>query len=761
MRKMNQRLFITLIVAVCVLVVTLSSYHRLKSIAYQECEARLDETHDSVDLQFSHFMAQERCNLEDYAEYLAERWGEIASESMAREISQKRIGVFESPVRLLLENGMAMTEAGKIENYRVIFKERDFFAEDGYWTNLFEDRLCDDARVLYQAVPVRVNGKTAAMLVEVIFPEKLNTYIKVESYEGKANAVLFDRRDGSIVLDTKGKAGTNIYEEVERRIGNVSKYEAWKGKVLELKTAMMETVEKKNNINLYCYTKPCSFPDYSVCVFVEKKLGFASSNRVRDTFLMYAVLEVVALMLCAIYFIQEAQREYKTKLAQTTDTIDDLSDELKNERSFSEYLINNFEYAFYVNLLRNTFEVREAKIDIPYDERQDGYVNFVEYFISRFVHIDDRAKVREMLQPDYIRDHVNTENGYPIIFRMVRENLVRWYKIQIFRGADANHIALGCVDISNEVAAKEEAEKNDRRREQVLNVLTSDYLAYYYLSLEEGNTGIHKLFLSDTISSQVSGMIDPNENLKGFVYEIADKYIHPEDRDQFLTQCKRSVLKNRLKENKRASFVVRWRLNDAYYYYKILVVKAEGPAETPKNIAFGLVDIDADYREQLLHRETEERAKLLKIYSNTDTLTGLRNRRAYEERLRKLVECEYIGVVFCDMNRLKYTNDHFGHAAGDELLTEFATMLRNYAADEDIFRISGDEFILVFENTTEQEFFHKIQKLKETNEKRDWLCSVGAVYGEGVSVLQLVNEAEKEMYEEKALFHKKYPKFAR
>ncbi|MCZ2819552.1 EAL domain-containing protein [Modestobacter sp. VKM Ac-2977] len=80
-----------------------------------------------------------------------------------------------------------------------------------------------------------------------------------------------------------------------------------------------------------------------------------------------------------------------------------------------------------------------------------------------------------------------------------------------------------------------------------------------------------------------------------------------------------------------------------------------------------------------------------------DPLTGLPNRLFLLERLRQAVCPGSSAVLFViDLDRFKDVNDHLGHAAGDDVLTEFAQRLRTVARSEDlVVRLSGDEFALL------------------------------------------------------------------
>jgi len=78
--------------------------------------------------------------------------------------------------------------------------------------------------------------------------------------------------------------------------------------------------------------------------------------------------------------------------------------------------------------------------------------------------------------------------------------------------------------------------------------------------------------------------------------------------------------------------------------------------------------------------------------ARTDWLTGLGNRRAFDRRLSVAGHSlEWLGIF--DLDRLKWINDHHGHAAGDRLIKDFAELLGGIVgATHEAYRIGGDEF---------------------------------------------------------------------
>lgn len=109
-----------------------------------------------------------------------------------------------------------------------------------------------------------------------------------------------------------------------------------------------------------------------------------------------------------------------------------------------------------------------------------------------------------------------------------------------------------------------------------------------------------------------------------------------------------------------------------------------------------------------------------------DKLTGLSNRRAFDERIAVIQEnmwnYENAALIFMDLNKLKYTNDHFGHSAGDELIVAASRCIINAFRDKGFcFRIGGDEFCVIIENPSEpsEEWFQRLNREIEIYNSRN------------------------------------------
>lgn len=147
--------------------------------------------------------------------------------------------------------------------------------------------------------------------------------------------------------------------------------------------------------------------------------------------------------------------------------------------------------------------------------------------------------------------------------------------------------------------------------------------------------------------------------------------------------------------------------------------------------------------------------------AGTDELTGLANKRAFEERLeQRIPQDRMFSLIFMDLNGFKPINDILGHDKGDEVLKEVAEKLKKVFRSYDfISRWGGDEFAVLFEGDAEKQF----DKIKERITKAlaeikvEKGLKVGAAVGyalwpvDGRTPGELLKTADERMYADKII----------
>ena len=169
----------------------------------------------------------------------------------------------------------------------------------------------------------------------------------------------------------------------------------------------------------------------------------------------------------------------------------------------------------------------------------------------------------------------------------------------------------------------------------------------------------------------------------------------------------------------------------------------------------GFVALSRDITEYKLREEE------IRYLSYHDQLTGLYNRRFYEEELKRLdTSRNYpMSIIMGDVNGLKIINDSIGHAKGDELLNKVAQAIKKGCrADDVIARIGGDEFVVLLckTNAVETErIINRINTLLSKEKVSDLDISVSFGYDvkncEQEKIQEIFRTAEDRMYQYKQL----------
>ncbi|MBO9098627.1 MULTISPECIES: GGDEF domain-containing protein [unclassified Rhizobium] len=129
---------------------------------------------------------------------------------------------------------------------------------------------------------------------------------------------------------------------------------------------------------------------------------------------------------------------------------------------------------------------------------------------------------------------------------------------------------------------------------------------------------------------------------------------------------------------------------------------------------------DVAQRSQEMDQVRKELDEYKRI-ANTDSLTRLSNRRAFDDRLASVFDNpmakSVTALVLCDIDNFKKVNDNFGHPVGDKILATVASVIRaNVRRDVFVARTGGEEFALIIDGNTADEVMAICERIRRTLE---------------------------------------------
>ena len=168
-------------------------------------------------------------------------------------------------------------------------------------------------------------------------------------------------------------------------------------------------------------------------------------------------------------------------------------------------------------------------------------------------------------------------------------------------------------------------------------------------------------------------------------------------------------------------------------------------------------------------KQLKEREEELEEEAYRDKLTGIGNRHLFHEQAETMLATgERIVFCYCDLDHLKYVNDHFGHQEGDRYLLHFVETVKANIRPGDLFvRLGGDEFCVVLLNCSQETMQEKFKKVHEAfchGGSGDYpkSFSYGIIELPGghdiVSTDEILQRADEVMYEYKWKHKEKYLK---
>ncbi len=195
--------------------------------------------------------------------------------------------------------------------------------------------------------------------------------------------------------------------------------------------------------------------------------------------------------------------------------------------------------------------------------------------------------------------------------------------------------------------------------------------------------------------------------------------------------------------------VVPLRANDTIVGF----IGVDNPHELDKGLVF-LHSVSLFVLDDIKKRRMRQQLEYL---SYTDTLTGLFNRNKYMQKIEELEHnsLNSIGVLYVDINGLKRMNDVYGHSYGDSILQNVSRILCAHF-ENDVYRVGGDEFIVLCPNIEKQTFEHVVSAIRaDSLDDSNCTFSVGSIWRDGkIDVLKEIAKSDEIMYAEKQSYYK-------
>ncbi len=355
---------------------------------------------------------------------------------------------------------------------------------------------------------------------------------------------------------------------------------------------------------------------------------------------------------------------------------------------------------YYVDLVSDTYKRYSDdshKFNLKLNIDGMNFFRFMRSFVKRFVHIDDREKVLYMFDKSRILSELSSNETDIFTCRLFYENRSFYVKIKMIRikNADGDCLVAVVSDVDAQMRSQIEYEHAKKERltySRIAQVLSKDYFAIYYIDADTGNYieySSHADYKELKIENEGADFFkDCARNIRRVIYK--------DDIEKLLLTMNTETLVKETENGKIFGISYRLMIGGKPIYVRLKALRLYD--KDGHHILIGVKNIDEQRKREQFYADE---LAIAREQANEDTLTGVKNKRAYneaEEKLNSEISCGAdveFALVVCDINDLKLVNDKNGHKAGDEFIKDAAKTVCGIFKNTFVYRVGGDEFAVI------------------------------------------------------------------
>ncbi|MCR5817051.1 MAG: GGDEF domain-containing protein [Ruminococcus sp.] len=397
----------------------------------------------------------------------------------------------------------------------------------------------------------------------------------------------------------------------------------------------------------------------------------------------------------------------------------------------------------------------DSKLSI--DKGGDDFFNKLHQNVIRYIHKDDCYRVQLALRRDNLIKALDENSTVSIVYRRVLDGKEQYLNLIAMKSrTDNDRIVIGVGNIDTQVRKEKAIQAENRTFGEIAMALAQRYEVIYHVNIETdeySEYSANEKYAKLSIGAKGDDFFgDTQKNMKHDIY--------PEDYPMMALAMRKENLLERLRVTGKTILNYRLILDDRPQFVTLFAVR---PKEDSTHIIVAVANVDAAKRDNDL--DISDAIVSANDMANRDGLTGVKNKRAYEQAEIEIDEkivsgdAESFAIAICDINGLKMINDTKGHQAGDEYIRNACTLICNTFKHSPVFRIGGDEFAVLLKGADYNDRAGLIKGL--INEQTDRTKSGQVTVAVGlsdfmadsdISLKQVFERADEAMYENKKEF---------
>lgn len=494
-----------------------------------------------------------------------------------------------------------------------------------------------------------------------------------------------------------------------------------------------------------------------VTIFRDKLLSLAKQKKLKDIEDIIKSDDFFKSLDKICYVISKLDMQILEKNEVDFNYIQDIN--LKISRA----LAKNYFTMYYVNMETGDYVGYSSSDDyksLNIQENGHDFFNDVKHNIEKVIYPEDKEYMLNNFNKTKVIEKTKNGKAYELVYRLVINKVPRYVCLKALKLTnDDTNIIIGVTNIDEQAKKEIEYKKAIQENATYTNIalaLVRNYFLLYYVDMSDGSYIRYRI---DT-DNQTLTETDRGSDFFADSRKNAKIYLVEEDQEKFINALlnKDKLLKD-ISNGKTLKLTYQQIIDNVAVYVQLTSLTMTNDSS---HVLFAVSNIDDQMRKE---QEYSEKLNAEKIIARTDGLTGKLNKYSYNELERKINKniengtLDDFSIIVCDLNNLKLVNDTLGHEAGDEYIKDGANLLQKHFKNSSVFRIGGDEFAIIIDNS---EFYTRdflLERLNKENHQNKKLGRVTLAIGMSdfdkktdTSLAQVFKRADDKMYQYKKEF---------
>ena len=257
-------------------------------------------------------------------------------------------------------------------------------------------------------------------------------------------------------------------------------------------------------------------------------------------------------------------------------------------------------------------ESEKLKRLIPGWDSEKSFKHRLDLLLTYIVCDSDRESFLAQTRREVILSNLKKQSTYYVNFKALLNGQELFYQLKFIAdkvGTKIKGFVIGLHSVDEEIKQQLEIQEKLKRNLEIIDILSEDYTALYYVNLKTMQTGV--LSLSNFVKPDMGAIITESGDLLESYRRFVAELVHPDDRRLLEPYMDLSYLRERLSTQKRINIDFRRNYSGVYKYTRLTVAKAEAEDVEPELVALGFIEIDAQYRAEAERQENIRRIMTL------------------------------------------------------------------------------------------------------------------------------------------------------